>query len=461
MSKLLITSIGQGIRDVETQTANYRPATYIQGQDVNDTCETPYIFHAIAQLEAFQPEDKLVLIGTAGSDWYSLYKYLIETDYLEHAEWDETLAKSLSELLFSQENYKKDITLVEDVVRPIEELLKQKFQSVNIIILQYGINDEELTKNFDLLQAISEMVEDQDEIIFDITHSFRSLALFELITVNYIKEVMGKKVKIKKVTYGMLEISKEMGQKVPIVDLAPLITTMDCMKAIDEFNRFGTTYSLCEIMQKHPLGLEPEEQSALNLLNDNISANDFHAFKQAILACGRVLEDETIKNRNDTDLNMIANKIYKQIYDQFKDAIHDEIQLQAKLALWHYDKKRYIIAAMTLMEDIVSFGCEICEIEQNINVNRDNIRKKLNYGKSRNCQVGDFLAKYNKLRKIRNGLAHPVMQASLEEDIKTLGQIIKHFNTIYQRHFTGNLSTKVEENRAELRNVLTMPIKRY
>ena len=458
MARILITSIGKGMKDSQTEERQYLEANYVSGLGESEGIKTPYIFEAISQMNNI---DNLILIGTAGSDWNSLYFYLCDRYGVE---FDVEFSSGLLKLWDEKIKYDKDIESIEfkQMIGQMEKVLasvrinnKRNFKNVKIIILKYGLEQSELNDNFALMQQIDTLVANGDEIIFDITHSFRSLAFFELITVNYIKEVRGKKVSIKKVTYGMLEVSKETGGRIPIVNLKSLITTMDCMKAIEEFRRFGTTYTLCDVleqMEESECGLSKEEQRALNMLNETISSNDFAAFRKLVRTCKSIRCKQA---EDSTNIGILSKEIYENIADYFGETVDDPYWLQIRLGKWHYDKKRYSAAATTMAEAIIGFCLSLYGIAKDktakgtYKADRDRMRKLLR-DKGSAWRVIDL---FNELYDIRNELSHPVYQEELQEKIEKLGKVTIEIEQHYKRYF----SKKAEDyakNRKEFEEML-------
>lgn len=468
MSRLLITSIGTGQPDIETRTVKYRPARYTDGIDGKEVVETAYVMDAVSHFEKI---DKIIVVGTAGSDWFSFYEHLRK---LTDTPLDNDVEEVQLRLLDYHEEGNKSRKSPDDIqilIQPVKKLLGKLYPGgADIIVLKYGLNESELQENFRYLQAVGSMAEDKDEIIFDITHAFRSLAFFELITVNYIREVQGKDVTIQKVTYGMFDAARDLKGNAPVVDLRPLIDTMDCMKAIDEFQRFGTTYALCDLIEKMDNSdLSKEERKALRGLSENISSNNFDAFRRLVRSCHKVIRRQDcegipvndkysqIEEKEDTNVRMIANKIYREIDGRFYEALDDDFLLQIEFARWHFDKKRYIVASVTLIEALIGFAVVLCEGKNEIDNRefRDIYRSALNkgYGNGDSCAV-KFLHYWNELRHIRNHFAHPVDEKQIESDIAKWKKITPELILLYKEAYMNQADSEIQKNREVLKKIL-------
>src|SRR5690606_7835290 len=83
----------------------------------------------------------------------------------------------------------------------LESLSKKKGFQVENIGIPEGHNEEEL---WEIFKTILDQLEEGDEIILDITHSFRYLPMLTFIIINYARIV--KKCSLKAVYYGAFEV---------------------------------------------------------------------------------------------------------------------------------------------------------------------------------------------------------------------------------------------------------------
>lgn len=111
-----------------------------------------------------------------------------------------------------------------------------------------GFTSEEIWKIFEI---VYKEIEPQDELVFDITHAFRSLPMLGMVLINYLKAV--KKVQIKGIYYGafealgpvktVLEIPVEK-RNVQILDLTSFSVLQDWVLAANNFYEFGNVEKL-------------------------------------------------------------------------------------------------------------------------------------------------------------------------------------------------------------------------
>lgn len=118
---------------------------------------------------------------------------------------------------------------------------------VEAVPIPDGRNEDEL---WALFETVVEEVDVQEQVIFDITHGFRSLPFLSLLAVAYLREV--KDIKLQAVLYGNFEARDTSVQpnKAPVIDLSGFVSLFDWMTAADRFTRFGDAGDLAERLKK-------------------------------------------------------------------------------------------------------------------------------------------------------------------------------------------------------------------
>ena len=121
----------------------------------------------------------------------------------------------------------------EDEGRRLKTILDDFNIGVKEVLIPEGKTEDEIWEIFDII--INE-IEDGDEIIFDITHSFRSLPMLALVILNYI-EVL-KNIELLGIYYGAYE-AKDSNNIAPIFDLTPLNEILEWSQAVNVFLKYG------------------------------------------------------------------------------------------------------------------------------------------------------------------------------------------------------------------------------
>ena len=436
MARVLISSIGEGRRQADGSYA-YDDATYflVDGNHEHKV-RTPLIISALKELYSI---DKLILIGTSGSDWASLYEHLFvgeDANLQANTKPDDEYYGKLSDIFRASKSSPPDppVLVSIDEMQSVLLALKEAIGGFcdSIWVMNYGTNQEELTENFSIMNNIAARMKDGDEIIFDISHSFRSLPFYELLAVNLAKQIKGKKLEIQAITYGMFTSQNMFGGDTAIINLSQLVNITDWMKAVEEFDRFGTAHLFAELLDSDSLGLEldKDEKNAIQRLGDMATGIKADEFKNLVKNCVKISK----RNASSRSTQMVLGHVFSKISSTFGDLLQDDAKLFAELAKWHFVHKRYITSVITLDECLFDFFAELMGVNRHHKQwewrkDEESLRYKVYNATSNNKIVSDFLLDFRRLNDIRNHLAHG---GSLDYDVK------------HMEKFTAKMSWSVE-----------------
>ena len=328
MAKVLISFVGTG---APNDRREYRTATYEMEGKQNTTS-----FMAAALTDMCQV-DKLILIGTTHSMWEEVYRHFSEKNnreckddvYCEVADFcGSATAETAPEI-------------------PHKKEIEEAVGNAHIAIIRYGITEGEIEENVETILKLQDQFSNGDEIIVDITHSFRSLPLLIMNLLICLKNVSRKGVKISHVYYGMLEVARE--RKVaPIVDLKSVLNITDWIVGAYSFSEYGNAYKIVELLK----GTDNELASRLRHFSDDMNLNHLDA-----------LEDESIKLRSlkKKEYSPLAELIVKPVVDGFLKSLgntNDNPALfQYRLARWQFEHMNYASSFMSAQESIITYEC--------------------------------------------------------------------------------------------------------
>jgi CRISPR-associated DxTHG motif protein len=221
-----------------------------------------------------------------------------------------------------------------------------------------GKNEAEL---WEIFEAISEVVQEGDEIAFDITHGFRSLPMIALLTIAYLKQVKG--VKVQHVVYGVYERDNPMA---PILDLTPFADLLDWLAAAKIFTATGDSSELGQLIQEIqddayrnreaygenlPRALKNFGAALAEVSDDLLLARVSNLPKSVRKLAERQSAANTEVPQWAQPLTLLLDKI-AATYAPFRD---DSLPTQAALIRWYLDHN-HIVQAMTLAREwVVSY----------------------------------------------------------------------------------------------------------
>jgi CRISPR-associated DxTHG motif protein len=265
-----------------------------------------------------------------------------------------------------------------------------------------GKSEEEL---WEIFAAISKAVQEGDEIVFDITHGFRSLPMIALLTIAYLKQVKG--VKVQHVVYGVYEKGKH---EAPILDLTPFADLLDWLAAAKMFTATGDSSELGRLIQEVqndayrnrgaygenlPRALKNFGMALEEVSNDLLLARVPNLPKSV----SNLIEKQKRASAEVSDwtppLTLLLDKI-AATYAPFRD---DSLPTQAALIRWYLDHN-HIVQAMTLAREwVVSYHLHKEEKDWRDPHEREWMERLL----------GEFLKLsplWSKITRTRNDLAH-------------------------------------------------------
>ncbi len=385
MANILISSLGTGIK----KDGGYKKATYmLDGKE--DT--TPFISKALSN---FLKIDKIFLVGTKGSIWDSCYS--------EFGGDDENAELSIYEKI-----EKKDIT--EDDLRIVEKSIDKSLgkNGSKCFIIEYGLDDKELWKNFSQYIKILDEIRDGDIVYIDITHAFRSLSLMSFLMVQFGQVIKDKKFDIGGIYYGMFEATKD--GITPVVNLKLFYDLMQWIKAIDNFKNYANGDNIATLL-KNSKELK-EEYNIFNNYTQAMRIANMAAVKHNVNSIAKKLS--ILKESQNPIINLMTSEMKEFIERLNKEKMSD---FQLELAFWYHEHKHYALSYMALAEAIVSKSCEYNGIKPEGKENRKRGKQSIwKMNKSFHKEV------YKNVNNIRNNIAHQLQnrKEAMHSDINNL-----------------------------------------
>ncbi len=345
MAKVLISCIGTGrVNNKETSKRVYEKATYtIDDKEYN----TSFVSEALYRHYSI---DKVILIGTVKTMWEEVYRVFSEI-HGQNVDEDKLIelgvhcenANSLSQLKFPF----------------IEDVEKAMGNDSHIILVNYGLNISELNSNSTRILGVEQYLNNGDELYIDITHSFRSIPLYMMNLLIYLKYVSKKNITIKHISYGMFEAKSENNDKTPIIDISDILTINDWLVGAYSFREFGNSYKIGELLK---LGNDDEKSasSLLKMFSDTMNLNHMVGIKNF---------SQQLSSINSNNLQSIASLIVPQVVDSFRKEFSSPLLeksnalFQLKVAKWHNQHKNYSSSYMALLESIITHICECKKLD--------------------------------------------------------------------------------------------------
>lgn len=342
-------------------TGFYEPCRYTNGSFVSS--DTRFIQQAT--LEYLKVNNNWT---TRNADGAVVDRIIILlTNGAKGTNWDKNIAKRMNYKTGHEEDYVGLEQALQDMNLPCP---------IETIDIPDGKNEEEMWKIFN---AVYDALKPNDELYFDLTHSYRYLPMLVLVLSNYAKFL--KDVKVKHISYGNYEARNTETNEAPLMDILPLTILQDWTFAAADLIQNGNIKKLKELKEDNALIPMLRQRGKQNVdrkvaegsLNNFINA--LHNFLDDMKLC---LGPNILKGEN---VNEIVN-CHERIVEEFEgiiapippiinkiqlslhgfeqtDSLHFEsIKNGYMSAKWCYDHQLYQQAATILDENITTDFCQ-------------------------------------------------------------------------------------------------------
>lgn len=436
MAKILIAGIGGG----EKRDGKYRETNYsLEGKVYENRS-----FIASVIEEHFKI-DKTIFIGTVGSMWDNLYEYYCKKYNIDY---DEEYAMSLFETIVEAN---KDMDISQLKIEKFNNIFNGKIEGR---VTKYGVDSEQIFDNFNIILNLQDTLKDGDEVYIDITHSFRSNAMWMFLVMNFITDLMDKNIEIKMISYGMFEIADRTSNITPIIDLNAFYKLLKWIKGAQSFKNYGNSYLLLDNIENEEL------RKKLKTFSHAMNLNYIGTLKQNLNSLKKLLpEIDEMKGPG----KLLIPQIVREFVKEF-DGVKKDFILQVRLAKWHYKQSRYAMAYININEAIKGYVAdELREFypdksEEELldyarkwffklepRVSRPNFKKD-----NENKKIIEYYKIFDHSRRVRNDIAHSLGQKdsaindiiSLENYCARLEDMLSKEGFIYNWELDNNILEK-------------------
>lgn len=307
-------------------------------------------------------------------------------------------------------------------------------------------SEEDLWKLFDILV---EQIQMDDEIIFDITHSFRFMPMFAMAAINYLDSI--RNIKSLGIYYGAFEVLGRLNEvatvplekrNAPIFDLSTVHYIQKWAKATEVFSKTGRSQYIKEaseekysVILKETRGKDRESQKLKNLVEkiykfaQNVATArskdvidfDFKKLKSEI---------KEIKNQNTI---LPLNPIIEQLEKSFENFNDNLIQNSFAIIDWCIQYDLIQQGYTYLVETVYSYLLELTNTNCNLwdSETREELSKKSDAEISK-VTNSVFSGKFRDLRQYRNDINHCGYRKN-PVDFETLKKKLIDYNEYFKK----------------------------
>lgn len=209
---------------------------------------------------------------------------------------------------------------------------------------------------WELFQVIADHIPEGSRVIFDVTHSLRSLPMLGFLVLSYLRVV--KKVTIERVFYGALDLTpREEGALTPVIDLTPFVSLLDWAQAANRFQDTGDASLFKELLEMKRQASYNAVSRQLATLSQAIFSNRGLEVPDEAAKLLRVLEQarEGQLESHQRPFALVMQRLTQQVAP-LAAAGDDKLGLEAKYALicWYAERGHYPQALSLAREWLIS-----------------------------------------------------------------------------------------------------------
>ena len=228
-----------------------------------------------------------------------------------------------------------------------------------------GADEEELWVIF---EKIVESVPEDSSIVFDITHSFRSLPMISLLAVAYLKSA--RRANLKHLLYGAFEARDDQCNSTPVFDLTPMVSLLDWLSAYERLFYSLDGSGLADLLNKIQNNAykgkrrnPPEQLKKLGqALTDFAGSLNLGRVQHTLDLVPRILQyssNESLLEETESWARPLKQvlPLVSSVLHQIAERGDDELDTHWRLAHLYYDKGFYLQSISLIREWIVSRFC--------------------------------------------------------------------------------------------------------
>ena len=342
-------------------TGYYEACKYTKGS----FCSTETRFIQQATLEYLKVSNNWVTKNAEGEVVDRII--ILLTDGAKETNWHKGIAKRFNRKTETEEPYEGLEQILNNMHLPCP---------VETLSIPDGKSEEEM---WTIFNTVYNALKPNDELYFDLTHSFRYLPMLVLVLGNYAKFLKG--VKVNHISYGNYEARDTATNEAPLMDILPLTMLQDWTFAAADLIQNGNIKKLQELKEDNSLVPLLRERGKKNIdrrmaegyLDAYIESLNNFLNDMKLCQGPNILRGESINNINscheqvvDVFENVIAPipPIINKIQDSLRgfeqtDSINSESLINGYMsAKWCYEHQLYQQAITILDENLTTHFCK-------------------------------------------------------------------------------------------------------
>lgn len=238
---------------------------------------------------------------------------------------------------------------------------------------------------WDIFNTVIQTVEENDTVIFDITHGLRSIPFLTFLVAAYLRSAQN--IHIKAVLYGAFDLGQ--GGPAPVIDLSEFVSLLDWLTATNEFIKSGNAAALAAQLSKSkeptllPLAQTVEEIAVgLHLLRP----------KETSAAAAALPDNIDLARETLPPPFAVLSTSVQASYGRFgvaaQMAVRDQLGYELEMVNWYHSRGQIVHALSMAREWVVSFLCVHFELDMQALADRNEMEFLIGGGKLKDRESG-------------------------------------------------------------------------
>lgn len=349
------------------------------------------------------------------------------------------------------------------------------------ITIQEGKTTEEL---WEIYQSILDSVQEGDEIIFDLTHGFRTIPMLAIVALDCLRK--NKKVKVSHLLYGAYDAREVETNIAPVFDVTMFLDIMDWSHALYTFDEFGTSAPVYELGTREIKIINQNEDNRNNYKSELKRLKKFvgalNIFSKTMDTCrGRYIENKKEQSISAAAINLLLtieeveleqNSFLKPLLPMVasiknqvgKFAQKDNLETGMQTIAWCIEKGKMQQAYTALEESIITMACRLCDVSEVGKENRQNVvsyaitsigkeNEKNRVKKNANCSEENKKITSKTVEEVKCKLKNNYMElVDLANEVKDMRNDLNHFGFTNNEMGCDNFKDNIKEKFKIFRN---------
>lgn len=227
MKKYLVSFLGRSPK----KEGSYRSTVY----EMPEGLSQPLAYFGYLLQQRYQP-DHMVILGTSGSMWDGL----LEEMAISH----EIKTPLIDCLLEAVDKQRVTQPMLDAVMAIINQHSRCQYL---LLLIPYARSEAE---QLCMLNIVANAIEDEAEVVLDITHSFRHIPMMAYAAMQYLQAIKPKLV-VKQICYGEYNDDTKQGK---LVDLSGLLHIQQWLNAATLANHTGNLTEVAQLLDHSEIG---------------------------------------------------------------------------------------------------------------------------------------------------------------------------------------------------------------